>query len=66
MMTAGQIKACDDFLKDTGAKCHSESLAFKTCFSAKMVCGSDNKTVVQETNDQCKSEIDAYVACLKT
>ena len=66
MPTAGAIKSCEDFLANTTAKCHAELLALKTCFNAKAVCGSDEKTSLQETADACKTEIDANTACLRT
>ncbi len=65
--TAAQIKTCQDAAK-TPPKCNTEANAVADCSKANIVCGTDNKTDGVKTAEavlsKCKTQSDAYAACI--
>ena len=64
--TEAQVKACEEGTP-AGTKCKAEIDALSDCGSGKVVCTADKtdpvKTAEALTKD-CKSQVDAYTACL--
>lgn len=64
--TAEALKACQN--PDTTVKCYAESKKVADCATAQVVCGSDNKTdglkTLENIGANCKSQTEAYQACM--